>query len=606
MATARRLYLYIVSAIALGLLLNGASTLLRLIFDQLGFGPVSTLGNYAFNMGSGTGLHPEREALSGAIALIIVGLPLWLIHWGFLERLVRGDGAEADVERRSIARSVFFAVVLIELLTTFAGAGVDLVREGLGKPLGATDPYPYSPANLSNSMSLLIAGGAVWLYHGWARVRDTRQSSLRGAAAWISRLYLYGAAMIGIWFFLTAVGSVVATVGDLVAGRQAANSFLSGYNPGDFYPGYVAPTAAWWVRPILAASAQIVVWTPLWLGHWLFSVRLCSRNDETGVSERKSRVRLTYLAGVAVLGAGYAVFGFGQGLGALLGWVVGSTGHLEVDTVWRDIAVPALAVVPAIAAWMWHRCRAMAEGAALAPDDAAASPVRVFDHLTALVGLAYFAAGLAMFLGLIVQRSMAGSGLTSSADDWRWQAVQAAAIAVVALPVWLWPWLASLQRAISDPLGEARRTSRRAYLYVAVGATLVSAAGMAAWIVYRIVRAVVGLESPQLGPDVGYALGALIAIVPVLAYHAMVLRADLTLMTGDQRPLPDSGAAAAAVTPARVHAAEVARGAMQELVIVGPAGADLETVRASIADRLPAGYSVLVRAVSEELDPNPN
>jgi hypothetical protein len=605
MATARRFYLYVVSAFALGLLLQGMQTLLRLVFDHLGMGPTDASAVYQV---AASGLNPEREALSGGIALTVVGLVLWLIHWGFTERLVRGDGAEADAERRSTARSVFFALVLIVLLWNCASSAIDFIREGLARPLGATDPFGFSAAygfSLSNSLSIFITYGVAWAYYAWFRFRDTRQSTLQGPAAWISRMYLYGAAFIGVATVIAAASSIVGTAGDMVAGHNSVYSYDPSGSGSGFYGVGIAPTAQWWVRPILAAGAQLAVWVPVWLGHWIYSNRICDRADDTGTAERLSRVRLTFLALVVVSAVGYVIFGFGQGLGTLLGTVIGAQSLAPNGTVWRDIVVPPLAAVVPIAFWFWHRRRAIAEGSALPQDPGLASPVRVIDYLTALVGAAAFTGGLAFFLGEVLQKAFAGaSAVPFAVIDWRWQAIQAAAIAIAALPVWLWPWLAGIRRASADPVAEARRTSRRAYLYVVVGGTLVSGAGLAAFVAYRLLRAMVGLDSSDLGSEIGYSIGALLAVAPVLAYHLMVLREDSTAIARDAfSPAVAPSLAPAAVPETQVAevndqvlaAAPLAAPPARELVIVGPAGADFESLRASLADRLPAGYSMQLR-----------
>ena len=63
MQTVRRLYLYVMSGISLGVLLVGLIILLSTVFHAVGLGP-----------GIVSGGEPNREALSLAAALIVVGL----------------------------------------------------------------------------------------------------------------------------------------------------------------------------------------------------------------------------------------------------------------------------------------------------------------------------------------------------------------------------------------------------------------------------------------------------------------------------------------------------------------------------------------------------
>ena len=103
MATARRLYLYIVSGIGLGLILSAGTTLLGLVLDRLGIHAVDPFSSGPFPVATGSA-PLNREALAGAIGLMAVGLPLWLIHWGLVERTVRRNGPEAEAERQSQMR----------------------------------------------------------------------------------------------------------------------------------------------------------------------------------------------------------------------------------------------------------------------------------------------------------------------------------------------------------------------------------------------------------------------------------------------------------------------------------------------------------------------
>jgi hypothetical protein len=523
-----------------------------------------------------TGFNPDREALSGAIALMVVGLPLWLIHWALVQRMAAGEGEKAAAERNSIVRSAYFSLVMIYLLVAGAVAFVTFLREGLARALGATDPFSY--VSLSDSVSTALVLLVAWLLHAWWRGQDGRDGRrLEGAAAWICRLYLYAAALIAL------VATIGAVSGLLAAGIDAAARHDETMFP--IYPSSIdfigsLPTAAWWVRPILSMLAQFVVWAPLWAVHWLYSVRLAASDEPQALAERASRVRLSYFVAVVAIGVGYVVWGLSQGLAAALGAVVGVGTWAGQGPLWRDIVVAPATALPLALAWWWHRRRVLREATSSGWLD---SPARVIGYLTALIGLGAFGAGLASAFGMILQR-LAGGGLAIAYDleTWRWQAVQAIALAVVALPVWLWPWLASRQRRGLDPAAEARSTARRAYLFAAVGATILTTAVAAAFIVDRTTRLVVGLQSDSLGSEIGYAVGTLIAILPLLAYHLGALRADLT-------PNGESAAPVAVeASPVDVSPAP----ATQELVIVGPPGADLEALTASLADRLPEGYSI--------------
>ena len=97
MQTARRLYLYLLAGIGLGVLVWGVSLLLTTLFQSLGLGGGEVL----------SGEQTVRERLTLATATSAVALPVWLIHWLVAERGVRPGRPEAEAEWTSAVRGLF-------------------------------------------------------------------------------------------------------------------------------------------------------------------------------------------------------------------------------------------------------------------------------------------------------------------------------------------------------------------------------------------------------------------------------------------------------------------------------------------------------------------
>ena len=527
MATARRLYLYIVSGIGLGLILSAGTTLLGLVLDRLGIHAVDPFSSGPFPVATGSA-PLNREALAGAIGLMAVGLPLWLIHWGLVERTVRRNGPEAEAERQSQMRSLFFAIVLGSLLVIAASAAVDALREGISRPLGATDPFVY--VDIAGSVATAVVVGGAWGYHAWVRARDLRRGpAIRGSAAWISRLYLYGAAFAGLVAVLAATAAMINTVIDVVAGYQGSAFYDGGLQlPGEVGSmGLTVPTAAWWVRPVIAAGATILIWGWVWSGHWLYAGRLRARGDEQGQSERSSRLRLSFFVGVVAVGVGLATTAFGDGLGVLIGAVIGAPRSGAGLPVWHDVIGPPAAAVFAIVAWWAHRRFATREQAEV-EDGSALRAVRPMDYMTALIGLGFLTVGLVGLLTLLAQQTMGetlyGAGILGS---WRDQAARDIGYAVVGVPVLLWPWLASRRRLAVDRAGEVRSSSRRYCLFFVVGASVVAGAGSLAIVVTQVARVAVGLDSSGFGSSVAYPLAILAVAAAVVVIFGAILYRDM-------------------------------------------------------------------------------
>ena len=95
-ADMRRLYYYLIAAIALAMLAFG------------GAGLVGVVGSYAM------GYQTHRAAeIAGYIALIAVGLPFWAFHWSRNERHIwSGTAAGSAAERRARLRRLFLFVTI--------------------------------------------------------------------------------------------------------------------------------------------------------------------------------------------------------------------------------------------------------------------------------------------------------------------------------------------------------------------------------------------------------------------------------------------------------------------------------------------------------------
>ena len=387
MATAKRLYLYSVSATGLGMALFGAIAMLHLLLNRAGLGPQ----NYS---NSGFGSTADRDLLSIAIAAGVVGLVLWLIHWAIAERMVKAPGDAAAAERASIVRAVFFAGAMFILLFAAATLAVSQLSDSIANVLNARLSYSFAIIDDSWSVATVIVLFGIWAYHAWIRARDVRQGTpINGAAAWVSRFYLYGIAFAGLLSVLGALSSVITTIaGEIAFPNTATTSNLYGiYN---LQPS--SSSAPDWVRPVVAAIVGIVIWGAVWLSHWLYSNRL--RKDQgvpsdRAIAERASRVRLAFLMIVVLWSVSSIAAGVASGMVTLFATALGmKTGTIPL---WYSVAVPPLAALPAVATWWLHRRRALSE-TPVGP--AGVSARRISSYVTAWVGLGLIMDGLVVGL----------------------------------------------------------------------------------------------------------------------------------------------------------------------------------------------------------------
>jgi hypothetical protein len=581
MLTARRIYLYVVSGVALGLLLAGCTSLVSLLLDQLGMGP---RGGFL------AGAPVDREALSIAIALIAVGLPLWGLHWWFTERLVRRPDEDGDLERRSIARALYLAIVPAVTLWITAAAAADVIRDGIRT---VTDTQVWDESGVyvfglftgdlgqAGSLALAVVVGVAWAYHVWVRARDARAGPLVGAAAWVSRLYLYGAALYAIFATLTASANLIETGLRMAVDRPPIDQ-----------------ASDWWALAVTGALAQVLVAGVVWAGHWGYSLRLRAMPDWRGAAERVSRVRATYLMAVVLASTIPVIVAVSQGLAAMLMWGLDVGPTRDGYLVAQDMIGPLLAWAPFAVAWWWHRRRAEQEGFERDGQAGARAARRVADYVQAAAGLAFVGVGLARVVGIVLDVAAGSAPIGEPARWWGEELSTFVSFAVVGLPVWLGSWYLCQRRRGSMPAWEAGSTARRAYLFLVVGVTTVAAGISLAWLLYLGIRVALDLRPGFDATETSGPLGVLVIAGLLLAYHLYVLRGDLAVRA---EPVPAAAGAPAAVAvavgemPAGAEAmAAAAVEATEELVISGPPGADFDAVNATLRERLPAGFSMRV------------
>lgn len=159
-AGVRRIYAYLVAAIGLATLVTGLMGLLTILIDML-------------TSPAAIGLAYYREQVALFAAMVIVGVPVWLIPWRAMQNLALQDGVESADERRSTVRKIYlYFYVFVAALAVFGSIGW-FVYHILIALLGADLPEDFLTLVLDALVIGLLAG-AVWSYHWWAIRQDGR------------------------------------------------------------------------------------------------------------------------------------------------------------------------------------------------------------------------------------------------------------------------------------------------------------------------------------------------------------------------------------------------------------------------------------------------
>ena len=573
MDTVRRIYLYVMSAVSLGVLLYGLQVLLTVVLHGIGLrGGTPVFGD---DLG-------DRRALSLAIALVGVGLPVWGIHWWFVDRSVR-RAADGDEERRAGIRAFYLSAVLALLAFVGAQAAMSVFRLVLNEVLQDQENF-LGYEDFASTLAALVVVAAAWVFHVRTRLVDVAAGELRHEAAWLPRFYRYLVAFVGLAIFAQGVGHLAGLLVDYIAGTSTSDPYGGGVS---------------YAFELSSTLPSVIVGLAAWVSHAWASDRIAARGNWHGASERASRIRLAYwplVIGVAAI----AVIGHAaNGLEALIRQVFGT---LTDDFASRrnlaaELAAAAAAAVPWLGVWWFHRSWGRDAAATTGDPGRMVLADRLQRHVSAAVGLAFGAVAGGWLMGILLDVALGGN--RSIGTTWRAELSQFVAWAILGLSLWIWHWSRLLALHSANPAGEATSAVRRTYLLLAIGVAIVSTIGSLGIVLYRLVGYLLGAGlGGNAVSELSTPLGALVAAGLVVVYHGLQLRSD-----GRLRPAPIAPVAEAP-TPATVNAtsveevapepaapaAAIARG--RTLVLRGPDGADLEATLAMLRGTLPEGQTL--------------
>ena len=144
MSITRRIWLYLISLISLGILAAGVGQLLTLLFD------ITIKGSSGTQVG-GANFHTQQ--LSLGLAMTVIGGPLWFFFWRAIQRRVKGNREEIG----SAIRKLFLNFILLET----AIMGLTAASNFLKWLLAGASLAGFSPS----SLAIVIVAVIIWFYH---------------------------------------------------------------------------------------------------------------------------------------------------------------------------------------------------------------------------------------------------------------------------------------------------------------------------------------------------------------------------------------------------------------------------------------------------------
>jgi hypothetical protein len=478
MDTPRRIYIYLVSAISLQAFAWAIIDLLR----SLLISPFNT----------------SSISIAMHIAIIIVSLPVYLIHWLWGQRIVFRD----EEERTASIRYLYLFGMQAAFLAPLIASTFSLVNTILlwiaGQP-----PRRHYPELISGEAILfylvpILVLGLLWFYHERVIQHETKEIVLQGAAATIRRLYVLG---------FSTVGLVMTTMGFMYLIRWIMFQIGGGDTIGSYRSiGYISEIA------------RLIVGIPLWLVFWLWAQRLFYKSDD---EERRSALRKFYLYAIifaSVISTVTSVTFILQGFISLL------LGGSSASTSDGDIRIPISIIIPMIVLWVYH-ARVLKEDIKVADEvERQAGLRRLYYYLIAAIGLSAVLVGISGILNILIRllsQATFSSGL-------REQLAWFTAVLIAGLPVWFIPWNQSQVRASSaefSGISERHSLVRKIYLYFFLFIATITILSSLVYIIFRIISMALG-EPPPSFSDLGQAIAYTLVALGVWFYHWSILSSD--------------------------------------------------------------------------------
>ena len=484
MKSIRRLYFYLVAFISIEVVVWGLVGLLRSIVDQTVSG--------------------GAEALAQALALILVGVPIFLVHWLWAQRVSERD----EEEKTASLRAVYLYAILLGTLIPVVQNTLSFIDRSLVQTTGLGIERAFGSfreQTLADNLIAILMNGIVAAYFWnvlrseWATLSDKENFSD------VRRLYRY------IWMLYGLLMTVF--------GAQQVLRFLF-YIPGDIL-GELGREI------VVNGTALILVGTPVWVYAWRVIQDSLADPAENGSTLRLGILYVLALGGViTVITAAWTV------VNILLTSLFGG------DTTFRDfireIGAPLSIGIPLSVVWAYYGHWLTRHIEAVGDKVRQAGMKRIYNYILSFIGLVVAFVGVSMMFAFLIDIVTNLDFITN--DFLRSSLTNSISSLIVGLPLWLMMWRPMQAEALAQgEMGDHARRSvlRKTYLYLALFASVIGGMVTAVGLVYQLIIVVLdGFTGDSFANDVLNLTQLLFLFSVVLVYHLYVLRREGTSTAG--------------------------------------------------------------------------
>jgi len=478
MKSIRRLYFYLVAIISIEVVVWGLIGLLRSIIDKTVSG--------------------GADALAQALALILVGVPIFLVHWLWAQRV----SSKEDEEKEATLRALFLYAILLgtlipvvqNLLSFIDRSFVQVTGLGVARAFSSFRNQTLADNLIAIVMNLIVAAYFWNILRGEWRTLKEKQNFTE-----VRRLYRY------IWMLYGLLMTVF--------GMQQVFRYLV------FIPGNILGEMG--RETLVNGVALLVIGTPVWVYAWHVI-----QDSLADPSEMGSNLRLGILYILALGGVITVVTTSSMLVNVLMTRFLGADWTTKYFV--QQLSGPISVGVPLGMVWAYYGRWLNRHIEAIGDKVRQAGMKRLYNYILAFIGLVVSFIGVATLLSFIIDLTTSESYLMST--SFRSSIATAISLLVVGLPLWLMTWRPMQVEALAQgEMGDHARRSilRKTYLYLALFASVIGGMASAVGLVFQIIRVILtGDAGSDFVNTLLNTIQLLFLFVVVLIYHLNVLRAD--------------------------------------------------------------------------------
>ncbi|MDO8754952.1 MAG: DUF5671 domain-containing protein [Anaerolineales bacterium] len=478
MKTIRRLYFYAVAFISMEVVMWGIISLLRSIFNA-------------------NKIVDSASTLAQALSLILVGVPIFLVHWLWAQRV----SAKDDEEKTASVRAVFFYGILLATLIPVVQNLLALINRTF---LATANLYTYraiiggSQTWIDNLIAIvinLLLTAYFWniLKAEWRTLPETENF------AEMRRLYRF------IWMLYALLM--------VVFGAQQALDYAFTLSTENVLGAIGRETA-------VNAIALLVVGAPIWFFSWrILQVVL------PDPAEKESYLRLGILYLLSLSGVIIVLTAGGRLIYMILMQVLGD--GKDFAEFMQAIGGPISIGVPFGIIWAYYGKWLNQQFAFDEDSPRRAGKQRLYFYILSFLGLAATFFAVASLLSIVIDLITAKTYISSGGFSTPLSSALAALL--VGLPLWLMTWRPAQADALEDgPVGDHARRSviRKTYLYLVLFASVIGGMVSAGGLIFTLINAALGGDTGNFANSILNSLQILILFVVLLLYHLSALRKD--------------------------------------------------------------------------------